>query len=109
MARSKSRALKKSILTSKLRREIHLLERHILMLKTIKRNHPIGIIRLSEMLRLPQHKIRYSLRILEQDGLIKPSSEGAMATEKVKQFIPHLKEVLDEMNKAIRVIKKSIL
>jgi len=94
---AKRKAVKRSILTNKLRRELHLLERHILMLRTIKKSQPIGIIRLSEKLKLPQHKIRYSLRILEQDGLIKPSSDGAIVTDRMKSFLPHLREILNEM------------
>src|SRR5216117_4552215 len=39
------------------------------MHKAIMENQPIGIIRLSELLNFPQHKVRYSLRILEQEGL----------------------------------------
>ena len=51
----------KSVLTSKIEAEIELLQRHVQMLKAIMDNEPIGIIRLSEMLRHPQHKVRYSL------------------------------------------------
>src|SRR5207237_1039593 len=47
------------------------------MLKAIMENQPIGIIRLSELLNFPQHKVRYSLRLLEQAGLITSSPEGA--------------------------------
>lgn len=101
--------MKRSILTNKLRRELELLERHILMLRTIQRNQPIGIIRLSDNLRLPQHKIRYSLRILEQDGLIRPSSDGAIVTDKLRSFLPHLREILNEMNKTIKTVRKSVM
>ena len=45
--------------------ELELLERHIMMLKATKENQPIGIIRLSEILNIPKHKVRYSLRLLE--------------------------------------------
>ena len=105
----KRKVIKRSILTNKLRRELHLLERHILMLKTIQKNQPIGIIRLSDKLRLPQHKIRYSLRILEQDGLIKPSTEGAIVTDKLKAFLPHLRGILNEMNSTIKMVRKSVM
>jgi predicted transcriptional regulator len=100
--------LKRSILTTKLRRELHLLERHILMLKTIQRHQPIGIIRLSSLLKLPQHKIRYSMRILEQDGLIKPSVDGAVVTEKMRSFLRHLKNILKEMNGTIVTVRRSV-
>ena len=76
----------KSILTNKIESEIELLERHVKMLNAIMEHEPIGIIRLSELLDIPQHKVRYSLRILEQEGLINPSPEGAVTTEKLQSF-----------------------
>ena len=74
----------KSILTGKMDAEIELLQRHVRILKTVMDNEPIGIIKVSEMLHLPQHKVRYSLRILEDEGLIEPSVDGAMTTNKLR-------------------------
>src|SRR3989442_12249727 len=68
------------------------------MLKAIMENQPIGIIRLSELLNFPQHKVRYSLRILEQEGLIKPSPEGAVTTDRHKEVHDYLKSDLDMMS-----------
>lgn len=48
--------VKRSALTSKIESEVKLLERHVAMLKAIIENQPIGIIRLSELLNVPQHK-----------------------------------------------------
>ena len=70
--------------------ELDLLQRHIAMLKAIVDNEPIGIIRLSEMLEIPQHKVRYSMRILEQEGLIEPSLEGAVTTDRLKDLLTRL-------------------
>ena len=65
----------------KIDEDVELLSRHIKMLRAIKENEPIGIIRLSEITELPKHKIRYSLRLLEKDGVISPSPEGAKTTD----------------------------
>ncbi|MCJ7607856.1 MAG: hypothetical protein MUO94_08440 [Thermoplasmata archaeon] len=78
------------------------------MLKAIMDNEPIGIIRLSEMLEFPQHKVRYSLRILEQEGLIEPSPDGAMTTDKIQEFLDHLKDILDSMSKTVNDLRESI-
>jgi len=94
--------------TKRLQTELEILQRHVLMLQTIKANEPIGIIRLAELLRHPQHKIRYSLRILEQEGLIRPSPEGAVTTEKVGEFLPQLKSVLLEMEQTVRKLRESL-
>ena len=88
--------------------ELDLLQRHIAMLKAIVDNEPIGIIRLSEMLEIPQHKVRYSMRILEQEGLIEPSLEGAVTTDRLKDFLTRLSGALDEISRSVTEIEKSI-
>ncbi len=98
----------RSALTSKIETEIDLLQRHVAMLKAIMDNEPIGIIRLSEMLKYPQHKVRYSLRILEQEGLIEPSPDGAVTTEKIQDFLDHLKEILETMSGTVNELRDSI-
>jgi predicted transcriptional regulator len=98
----------RSVLTSKIESEIDLLQRHVTMLKAIMNHEPIGIIRLSELLNVPQHKVRYSLRILEQEGLIQPSPEGAITTDKLQPFLDHLKETLDSMSRTVKELRDSL-
>ena len=99
---------RRSALTSKIEAEVKLLERHVAMLQAIMENQPIGIIRLSELMKYPQHKVRYSLRILEQEGLIKPSPEGAVTTDRLEEFLDYLKGVLDGMSATVQNLRKSI-
>ncbi|MFQ6061156.1 MAG: hypothetical protein ACE5KV_07695 [Thermoplasmata archaeon] len=98
----------RSSLTSKLEDEVSLLQRHVHMLKAIMENQPIGIIRLSELLSYPQHKVRYSLRILEQEGLIKPSPDGAMTTERLNDFLDDLRRTLDSTSRTIKELRASL-
>ncbi len=93
---------------SKIEFEMDLLQRHITMLKTIIENEPIGIIRLSEQLNYPQHKVRYSLRILEQEGLIEPSLEGAVTTDQLNNFLTRLSKILEGIVKSGKEIERSI-
>lgn len=93
---------------SKVREELERIERHIRILKLVIENEPIGIIKLSEITGWPQHKVRYSLRVLEQNGLIKPSPRGAITTELARKFYRDLPKVLDELEKKIEAIKKEI-
>ncbi|MBI0584531.1 MAG: hypothetical protein ISF22_09940 [Methanomassiliicoccus sp.] len=97
-----------SVLTNKIESEIELLQRHVQMLKAIMDNEPIGIIRLSELLDHPQHKVRYSMRILEQEGLIKPSPEGAVTTDKLKAFMEQLKVILDDLEKTVKELRTQL-
>jgi predicted transcriptional regulator len=82
---------------SNLKREIDLLERHVLILRLVMENEPIGILKLSDLSGLPQHKVRYSLRVLEQRGIIRPSQQGAISTKKAKKFLKALPAEVREL------------
>ena len=97
-----------SALTDRLRRDLDLLHRRITVLKTVEEHQPVGIIRLAKLLGVPQHKVRYALRVLEQDGLIRPSREGAVATKKAKPFRKKLRVVLDEMKETVETLRNSL-
>jgi predicted transcriptional regulator len=92
---------KPSVLTKGFRDELDLLSRHVRMLQFVQKHGPIGIIRLSQLLGEPKHKVRYSLRILEKEGYIKPSTAGAQATEKVTQFFQSVESLLGDVTKKI--------
>jgi predicted transcriptional regulator len=100
--------LPSSILTGRIEYELELLHRHVEMLKIIMTNEPIGIIKLSNLSKIPQHKVRYSLRILEQESLIQPSPDGAITTKKCKEFMPKLKNILVGMEKTIKDLKSKV-
>jgi predicted transcriptional regulator len=96
------------VLTSVIETELEILKRHVDILKTLQKNQPMGIIKLSEITKYPQHMVRYSLRILEQDGLIEPSPQGAITTEKVNITINLLKTTLDKISKTAVDLKKNL-
>ncbi|MCD6231009.1 hypothetical protein J7K28_00045 [Candidatus Aerophobetes bacterium] len=77
---------------SKIEQEMERVSRHIAILKIVIAQGPIGIIKISELTKYPQHKVRYSLRILERENLIKPSSQGAIPTPKARRLIKILPE-----------------
>jgi predicted transcriptional regulator len=93
-----------NIMLSNLQREIELLRRHVLILDLVLSHEPVGIIKLSSMSGLPQHKVRYSLRVLEQRGLIKPSQQGAVATEKARDYREKLYPEVVEAKKDLEAL-----
>ena len=97
-----------SALTDRMQRDLDLLRRHVSLLQTVEEEQPIGIIRLSEMLGYPQHKVRYTLRVLEQEGLVRPSQEGARATARANGFRGKLKSLLGEMRQTVEDLSNSI-
>ena len=96
------------VLTNVIETELDILKRHILVLKTLKENEPAGIIKLSDLTKHPQHMVRYSLRILEQDGLIEPSPQGAVTTDAVGDMMNLVKNKLKLMNKVLEELLKTI-
>jgi predicted transcriptional regulator len=60
-------------------------------------NEPIGIVKMSNETGYPHHKVRYSLRVLEEEDLIEPSSQGAITTEDTKAFVDDLDEKIDHI------------
>jgi len=87
--------------------EIELIDRHIEMLKVTKEMQPIGIIRLSEVLGIPKHKVRYSLRLLEKEGLIIATSEGAMVSDGYEDFIRSASARLEDLVRHVNKIKQN--
>lgn len=72
--------------------EFELLERHIMILKTVKVNQPVGLVKLSEITEIPKHKVRYSLKLLEQEGIIRATPKGAVVTERYDAFLKNISE-----------------
>ena len=89
-------------------KEIELIERHIKMLHVTKENQPVGIIRLSEILGLPRHKVRYSLRMLENDGAIIATPDGAVVSDKYDVFMNEISEYLESLIDRIEEVRVQI-
>ena len=92
----------KTALTNVIETELDILKRHVNILKVLQKDQPMGIIKLSEITNFPQHMVRYSLRILEQDGIIEPSSKGAITTDKVPQTLKELKKTLNNVSNSVK-------
>ena len=89
----------------RVRIEIVLLRRHIEVLKAVIKYQPIGIMKLAERMDLPYHRIRYSLRVLEQMGYIRASPAGAVATERAEELMRELDGFINEVVKDLEALK----
>ena len=98
----------KTSITNVAEKELGLLSRHLDVLKNVQDHGPIGIIRLSQMTGQPQHMIRYSLRTLEKDGLITPSRDGAVVTDRLHEVLGTLESTLDEFTTTVKDLKKKL-
>ena len=70
-------------------------ERHIEVLRMVIESEPIGIVKMSNETGYPHHKVRYSLRVLEEESLIEPSSQGAITTDQTETFVADLDGKVD--------------
>jgi predicted transcriptional regulator len=87
---------------------IETLERHITIIKTLLREQPQGIIKMSQQTGIPEHKIRYSLRILEQAGIIEASREGAILTSDFIANKDNMLQAAKESSEKIESIYKEL-
>ena len=70
-------------------------ERDQQILRAVIEHGPIGIVRLSEETGIPEHKVRYSLRMLEDDELIEPTPDGAVPADDVDERLDDRNAGLD--------------
>ena len=95
-------------LVDRIEEELDLLTRNVDIVEKLSKSPPTGIIRLSEALHLPIHKTRYSLHLLEREGVIQPSADGAVVTDKAREFWANLDRSLDRMTVAVRQLKERV-
>ncbi len=91
-----------------LREDLELLERHISILKTVKENQPIGLIRLAEITGIPKHRVRYSLKIMEQQAIIEATSNGAIVSEDYDEFMKNIVTSIEGLADQIDGLRDSL-
>ncbi|WP_459192504.1 winged helix-turn-helix transcriptional regulator [Halosimplex sp. J119] len=72
-------------------------ERDLLILEAVVESGPIGIVKLAEVTGVPEHKVRYSLRMLEDDDLVEPTPDGATPAEGIAERIAETNAEIDHL------------
>lgn len=93
---------------SKLLMETEIVVRHLQVLKAVIEKQPIGIFKLSDLLNMPKHRVRYSLRILEQSGIVVPTQYGAMIKDEGYTKIENLKLEFEKIKEMMAKIEETI-
>jgi len=86
--------------------ELDLTERHLIVLKKVIEEGPIGILKLAEVTGMQNHKVRYSLRVLEQANLIRPSAQGAVPGDAVPKFLQDFEREISKINDKVSRIRE---
>ncbi len=95
-------------ISKQVEKEVDQLYLMLKMVRVIQKNQPIGIIKLSEIFELPNHKVRYMLRLLENDGVISPSSNGCTLNDGFEEYVQNQLSALQDIRSKIDDIEKEI-
>mgnify|MGYP000147260923 CR=1 FL=1 len=71
--------------------------RDLAILEAVIENGPIGIVRLAEETGIPKHKVRYSLRMLEDDELVEPTPQGAIPVDNIDERVATINDGIDRL------------
>jgi predicted transcriptional regulator len=89
----------------RLEKEVDMLLRHFEVLRMVLENEPIGIVKMSNETGYPHHKVRYSLRVLEEEQLIEPTSQGATTTDQANEFVAELDDNVENISNTLEDMK----
>lgn len=87
--------------------EVETIDRHFEILGLVAERQPIGIVKLSDATGYPTHKVRYSLRVLEEESLVEPTDSGATTTEEAEAALAAYRERLEELRGRLRDLRGS--
>ncbi|MFC6862794.1 winged helix-turn-helix transcriptional regulator [Halomicroarcula sp. GCM10025817] len=83
--------------TDRLSNQVEKESRDLAILEAVIDEGPIGIVRLSEETGIPEHKVRYSLRMLEDDELVEPTPQGAIPADDIERRVDAINEGIDHL------------
>jgi predicted transcriptional regulator len=84
-------------MVDRLQNQVEKEERDLTILKEVIDDGPVGIVTLADRTDLPEHKVRYSLRMLENDGFIEPTPQGAVPSDDIEEQAEAINQGLEEL------------
>jgi predicted transcriptional regulator len=88
----------------RLERQLGKEERDLQILQAVIDQGPIGIVKLSQETDVPQHKVRYSLRMLENDELVEATPQGAVPAEDIDDRVAEINAGIDDLIDRLRAL-----
>ena len=95
-------------MVDRLENQIEKEQRDVEILRLVLSQGPIGIVRLAEESGLPEHKVRYSLRMLENDELIDPTPDGAVPEADIEARVEDINAGLDRLIERVEAMRGEI-
>jgi predicted transcriptional regulator len=90
----------------RLARQLGKEERDLLVLEAVLSQYPVGIAGIAEEVGIDEYKTRYSLRMLEDDGLVDPTPDGAVPAEGIDGRIEEINNGLDGLAERVEELKR---
>lgn len=90
----------------RLARQLRKEERDLLVLETVISHHPADIPQIADAAGIDEHKTRYSIRMLEDDGLVDPTPDGAVPAEDIAARIDEINAGLDSLADRVDGLKR---
>ena len=92
-------------MVDRLRTQVEKEERDQRILRVVIEQGPIGITRLADETGVPEHKVRYSLRMLEDDELIDPTPNGAVPVDDIDERLGRINDGIDDIVERLDAMK----
>jgi len=90
----------------RLARQLGKEQRDLLVLEVVLSSHPIGSARIAEQAGIDEHKTKYSIRMLEDDGLVDPTPDGVVPADGVAGRVEEINAGLDQLSGRIKELKR---
>jgi len=94
-------------MVDRLRTQVEKEERDQRILRAVIEDGPVGITRLAAETDIPEHKVRYSLRMLENDGLVEPTPNGAVPAEDIDERLVRINDGIDDIVERLEALKEA--
>ena len=93
-------------MVDRLRTQVEKEERDQQVLRVVIEHGPIGINRIAQETDIPEHKVRYSLRMLEDDELVEPTPSGAVPADDIEARLAGINEGVDDIVERLEALKE---
>ena len=92
-------------MVDRLRTQVEKEKRDQRVLRVVVEERPISITRIAAETGVPEHKVRYSLRMLEDDELIEPTPDGAVPAEDIAERLERMNRGIDGLVNRLEALK----
>ncbi|WP_227375735.1 hypothetical protein [Haladaptatus halobius] len=84
-----------------LQQELELVARTVELLQLVEAEEPLGTRHTSTITDYPKHRVRRSFQLLEAEGLLRPTDDGAVTTDRAATFLARFDDDIDSLKTTV--------